>query len=304
MIDLDGQVAIVTGAGRGIGRETALALSARGARVVVNDYGGGPDAITKGSSEVALSVVEEIQSRGGAAAASNHSVGSGEAADAIVTCAIEAFGKIDILVNTAGGSLGIVALDQDTDAEVEGVLRSNLIGPYMLCRRVWPHMKSQCYGRIVNILSGAMLGMPCTAAYSAAKSGLIGLTRTAALEGAELGIKVNGVLPVAQTRLAGKLEDEAMIAWMKQFPARLAAEGVVAFCDPNLSITGEMFSIGGGRAARLAFYGATGMRDDEFNAERLAARIDEALDMSGAELIRDTLHESNRFAEVASVPQR
>ena len=292
----DGQVAIVTGAGRGIGRETALALARRGARVLVNDYGGGGDTMSAGTSDVAQAVVDEIVRSGGQAVADGSAVGAGESADVIVGRALKAFGRLDILVNNAGGSLGIVRLDQDTDAQVEGVLRSNLIGPYMLIRRAWPLMRAQKYGRIVNLMSGAMVGMEGTAAYSSAKSGLIGLTNTAAIEGAPHGIGVNGVWPVAQSRLASKLEDQALIEWMKQFPPELVAEGVVFLCSSACALNGEMFSIGGGRVARNALFSAPGFSDPKLTAETLAAHIEEARDMASAVLLTSTQQETGRYA--------
>ena len=292
----DGQAAIVTGAGRGIGRETALALARRGARVLVNDYGGGGDTMTAGGIDIAQAVVDEIVRGGGEAVADATAVGSGESADAIVGRALEAFGRVDILVNNAGGSLGIVRIDQDTDAQVEGVLRSNLIGPYMLIRRAWPIMRAQGYGRIVNLMSGAMVGMEGTAAYSTGKSGLIGLTNTAAIEGAPHGIRVNGVWPVAQSRLASKLEDQAMIEWMKQFPPELVAEGIVFLCSSACALNGEMFSVGGGRVARNALCSAQGFSDPKLTAETLAAHIEEARDMSRAVLLTSTQQETERYA--------
>lgn len=295
MIDFAGQVAIVTGAGRGIGRETALALARRGAHVLVNDYGGGGDTISPGDIGVAQSVVDEIVGAGGQAVADATSVGTGAGADAIVRHAMAAFGRVDILVNNAGGSLGIIALEEDTDEQVEGVLRTNLIGPYMLIRRVWPIMRQQGHGRVVNVLSGAMVGMAGTAAYSAGKSGLIGLTNTAAIEGAAHGILVNGVWPIAYTRLAGKLEDAAMFEWMKQFPPGLVAEAIVYLCSNANGASGEMFSVGGGRVGRNALFGAPGFYDADLTAETLAANIATARDLTGASVITTTAGEMQRF---------
>lgn len=296
-IRFDRRVAIVTGAGRGIGRETALGLARRGARVLVNDYGGGPDAITAGGIDVAQAVVEEITAAGGVAVANGTQVGTGASADAIVGHALNAFGRVDILVNNAGGSL-VLGLDEDTDEELETVLRTNFIGAYMLLRRVWPIMRGQGYGRIVNMMSAAMLGMAKTAAYSAAKAGLIGLTNVAATEGASDGILVNGIWPVGNTRLVGGLTDKALIDWMKQFPPHLVAEAIVYFCSTESRVTGEMFSVGAGRVARNAVYNATGFRDPALTAESLAAHIAEARDMTGATLSAQTSDDNARFAPV------
>lgn len=288
MLDLSGQVAIVTGAGRGIGREIALGLAKRGARVVVNDYGGGGDTLSPGTIDVAQSVVEDIRRAGGEAIADGTSVGTGKAADTIIAAATTAFGRLDILVNNAGGSLGQPRIDEDNDEQAEGVIRTNLIGPYMLVRRAWPIMKRQGYGRIVNVMSGAMMGMVGTAAYSIGKSGLIGLTNTAAIEGAPHGIKVNGVWPIALTRLAGKLEDPAILAWMQQFPISPVAEGIVYLCSPGLSANGEMFTIGGGRVARNAVFCAEGYHHPALTAERLARNFETVRDMTGSKLIVST----------------
>ena len=288
MLDLSGQVAIVTGAGRGIGRETALGLAKRGASVVVNDYGGGGDTMSPGTIGVAQAVVDEIRAAGGTAIADATSVGTGAAADTLVGAAVQAFGRLDMLVNNAGGSLGQPRIDEDSDEQAEGVIRTNLLGPYMLVRRAWPIMKRQAYGRIVNVMSGTMMGMVGTAAYSCGKSGQIGLTNTAAIEGAEHGIKVNGVWPVALTRLAGKLEDPKVFAWMQQFQVTPVAEGIIYLCSPELQASGEMFTMGGGRVTRNAMFAGRGFHHAELTAEILAANFDIARDMANATLLGST----------------
>jgi NAD(P)-dependent dehydrogenase (short-subunit alcohol dehydrogenase family) len=168
MIRFDGQVAIVTGAGRGMGRTHALLLASRGACVVVNDYGGDPSTLHPGTIDAAQSVVDEITEAGGQAVADGTMIGTGAAAGAVVDHALDAFGRVDMLVNNAGGAL-IGDIDAFADDEIEGVLRTNLIGPYMLMRRVWPHLRAQSYGRIVNIMSSATLGIGNIAAYAAGK---------------------------------------------------------------------------------------------------------------------------------------
>jgi NAD(P)-dependent dehydrogenase (short-subunit alcohol dehydrogenase family) len=168
----------------------------------------------------------------------------------------------------------------------------------MLLRRVWPIMRAQGYGRIVNMMSAAMLGMAKTAAYSAAKAGLIGLTNVAATEGAANGILVNGIWPVGNTRLVGGLTDQTLIDWMKQFPPRLVSEAIVYFCSTQNATTGEMFSVGAGRVARNAVYNAAGFRDPHLTAESLAAHIGEARDMTGAALSAQTGDDNARFFPV------
>ena len=282
MLDFDGRVAIVTGAGRGIGRETAIGLARRGARVLVNDYGGGGDTISPGAIDVAQSVVDEIAAAGGTAIADGSSVGTGASADIIVGAAMKAFGRVDILVNNAGGSLGQPRFDEDSDEQAEGVIRTNLLGPYMLMRRVWPIMKAQNYGRIINVMSGTMTGMVGTAAYSAGKSGQIGLTSAAAVEGAPYNIGTNGVWPIGLTRLAGKLEDPAILARMQNFPVSLVAEGMIFLCSEENNANGEMFTIGGGQIARNALFGTPGFRDPKLTAELIADNFAQARDLTEA----------------------
>ncbi len=159
MLDLGGRVAIVTGAGRGIGRETALALARRGARVLVNGYGGGASAVKPGCNDVTTAVVAEIAALGGEAVADASAVGSAEAAQAIIGAAMEAFGRVDILVNNAGGNI-TTGVEQLDDARAEAIFDSNFTGGWMLLRKCWPIMREAGFGRIVNVMSGAMLGLP------------------------------------------------------------------------------------------------------------------------------------------------
>jgi NAD(P)-dependent dehydrogenase (short-subunit alcohol dehydrogenase family) len=299
-------VAIVTGAGRGIGREVALSLARRGAKVVVNDYGGGRSTIKSGSISVSQSVVDEIRAEGGEAIAEGSTVGTGESAEAIVTAAISAFGRIDILVNNAGGAIAD-NIDALEDEKIELQLRSNFIGGYMLVRRVWPYMRSQSFGRIVNFMSSTILGMARSSAYSAAKGGMFGLTSAAAFEGVPHHIGVNGILPYAFTRLAGASRDESTGAnpqtqWMNRFPPHLVGEAVVYFCSPECKVTGEVFSVGAGRVARTAFYNAEGFYDSNLTAEALAANIDSARDMSQAVIVENTKADNARFFKIVPWP--
>lgn len=223
-----------------------------------------------------------------------NTVGTGASASAIVEHAMDEFGRIDILVNNAGGSVGS-HFHLDSDEEMEAVLRTNLMGPYMLMRRVWPIMQSQKYGRIVNMESGAVLGMEKTGSYSAAKAGLIGLSNVAATEGAPYGITVNGVWPIGMTRLASGLEDKAVFDWMQQFPPEFVAEGIIYLCSSKCRPSGEMFSIGGGRMARTGIFGGEGYYEPALTAEIVASNIDAVRDMGNAALITSAAEECARF---------
>jgi NAD(P)-dependent dehydrogenase (short-subunit alcohol dehydrogenase family) len=285
-LDLSGRVAIITGAGRGIGRETALALARRGAKVLVNDYGGGASAAKPGSNDVATAVADEIAALGGKAVADATSVGTAEAAQAIVGAAMKAFGRVDLLVNNAGGNIttGAEALD---DERARTIFDANFTGGWMLLRKCWPIMREQGFGRIVNVMSGAMLGLPGRGTYAAGKAAFLGLTTVAAAEGEAHDIRVNGVWPTAQTRLMQGIDDPELIERMKAFPPHLVAEAIAYFCAPECRATGEFYDIGGGTVARIAFTRGAGFTDASLTAESLAANFDQARDMSGARLMGD-----------------
>ena len=198
---LEGRVAIVTGAGRGIGRATALALASRGARIVVNDLGGSlqgedPDATP------AAAVAQEIRDAGGEAVANTDSVALWESAQRIVETALDTYGRIDLLVNNAGLSASGPIWDHDPEL-FDRVVASHLHGTFYCLRAAAPHMKEAGYGRVVNVVSRAgLLGVPGQAAYGAGKGGVFGLTNVASRDLGEFGITVNAVNPAAtETRM-------------------------------------------------------------------------------------------------------
>ena len=293
MIRFDGQVAIVTGAGRGMGREIALLLARRGATVLVNDYGGDPEGHA-GTSEPALAVVEQIRMEGGTAEADSTTVGTSTGADAIVENALGRFGRVDILINNAGGST-IAPIDALSDEDIERVMRTNYWGAYLLIRRVWPHMRRQNYGRILNMCSSATLGIGTIAPYSSAKAAMIGLTCEAAIEGKPAGILVNGVFPAGYTRLAAKSQEDAR-AWMeKYFAPDLVAQAVAYFVSPAMSHTGEIYGVGGGRVSRLATFNNDGYFDRELTPEKVAEHMSEIRDLDSATHVGSSMEENMRY---------
>jgi NAD(P)-dependent dehydrogenase (short-subunit alcohol dehydrogenase family) len=294
LLRLDGRVAIVTGAGGGVGRAHALALAERGARVVVNDLGISLDG-SGGSAEVAQRVMDEISAAGGEAVVDAHSVAEADAARAIVQTALESFGRVDVLVNNAGVLDDQMLADVD-DAYVDRVLDTHLRGAITLCRAVWAPMAEQGFGRIVNTSSGAVFGSAGGTVYQTAKAGLLGLTRSLALAGADVGIRVNAIMPTAFTRMTATVPDPTFRDFMENTfgPERVAAL-VVALAADDLGVTGECFLVGGGRIAR-AFLGVTrGYISTEPTAEDFAEHLEAVLDTEGMLVPVDRASEFNSY---------
>jgi NAD(P)-dependent dehydrogenase (short-subunit alcohol dehydrogenase family) len=200
MIDFTGQVAIVTGAGRGLGRLYAIELARRGAAVVVNDLGGSMHGDGADTS-IADAVVEEIERAGGVAAASHDSVDSPEGGEAIVRTAIDRFGRLDAVVSNAG-IFNSVAFEDMSPTDWRRMLSVHLDGGFYLSQPAYREMKAAGYGRFVFISSsGGMFGQPMEAHYAAAKAGLVGLANVIAIEGAQHGILANTVLPFGFSRM-------------------------------------------------------------------------------------------------------
>lgn len=226
-LDFKGRVAIVTGAGGGLGRQHALALAARGARVVVNDLGGARDG-SGGSLSGAEAVVAEIRAAGGEAIANGASVTDWEAVQAMVQQAVDTWGRVDILVNNAG-ILRDKSFAKMDIADFRLVLDVHLMGAVHCTKAVWPHMVAQKYGRIVMTTSSSGLyGNFGQSNYGAAKLALVGLMQTLALEGAKHDIRVNSLAPTAATRMTEDLMPEAVLQALKPeavVPAMLVLVG-------------------------------------------------------------------------------
>jgi NAD(P)-dependent dehydrogenase (short-subunit alcohol dehydrogenase family) len=206
MADLgfDGRVAIITGAGGGLGRSHALELARRGALIVVNDLGGSVDGTGSGTTAAQL-VVDEIRAAGGEAVANYDSVATPEGGKAIIQTALDTWGRVDIIVNNAGILRDASFKNMDPD-KVDAVIDVHLRGAFNVTQPAWEHMRNQGYGRIVNTSSGAgVFGNFGQANYGAAKMGLVGLTRVLAVEGAKNNIKANAIAPVAKTRMTEDL---------------------------------------------------------------------------------------------------
>ncbi len=213
-IEFKGRVAIVTGAGGGLGRQHALALAARGAKVLVNDLGGALDG-SGGSASAAQRVVDEIRAAGGEALANGASVTDFAAVEAMVQQAIDAWGRVDILVNNAG-ILRDKSFSKMDMADFRLVVDVHLMGAANCCKAVWAHMVAQKYGRIVMTTSSTGLyGNFGQANYGAAKLAQVGLMQTLAIEGAKYDIRVNALAPTAATRMTEGLLPEEVLAALK-----------------------------------------------------------------------------------------
>ncbi len=276
-IDFDGRVVIVTGAGGGLGRSHALLFADRGAQVVVNDLGGSRDG-TGAGSEMADAVVEEIKAAGGSAVANYDGVHTWEGGEAIVETAMQHFGRVDVVVNNAGILRDATVLKM-TPEELDLVLKVHLYGGFHVTRAAWPHMREQAYGRVINTSSGTGLyGNFGQSNYAMAKLGLVGLTRTLALEGVKYNITSHAIAPAAASRMTEDILPEALLErlqpeYVSPLVAYLASEGCTE--------TGRFYSLGGGYMARVALLEGEGVTFDGVpSVEDVAERI-EAIDTVG-----------------------
>ncbi len=254
MADLgfDGSVAIVTGAGGGLGREHALEFARRGARVVVNDLGATLDGSGAASDSPAQSVVKEIEALGGEAVANGDSVATKEGGEAIVKSAIDAFGRVDIVVNNAG-ILRDKTFHKMTDELLSPVIDVHLKGAFYVTMPAWLHFREQKSGVVINTSSNSgLLGNFGQANYAAAKMGLVGLTRVLAAEGAKYGIRANAVAPVALTRMT----EELLGSMAEQLDPKFVSPLVMYLSHPDCPASGNVYSAAGGTVARF-FIGLT-----------------------------------------------
>ncbi len=275
MIDFAGKTVVVTGAGRNLGREYALAFAARGASVVVNDLGVGisdTDGLAKAPDvNPADEVVSSIRAGGGRAVANHDTIATPEGGRSIIECALDNFGRVDIVVNNAG-QVRMAAFDDFPEDGIDALIDTQLRGALNVSRPAWRWMKANRGGRFVNVSSGAALGgVPDGTVYAMAKMGVIGLTRGMASEGASMGISANVVLPYAKTRRGtpfGPIPwSEELGAWLD--PA-LVAPLVLWLSHADCPANGETFCVGAGWQAALSISLASGFAARPLTPEAIA----------------------------------
>lgn len=244
---LDGKVALVTGAGRGIGREIALQMAAAGAKILVNDVGAALDG--QGSDTApGQEVVDLIRAAGGAAELNTGSVAEGDAARAMVAQAIEAFGQLDIVVNNAG-ILRDVIFHKMTDDDWDAVIKVHLYGSFNISRAAAPHFRERSTGTFVHMTStSGLIGGTGQANYMAAKLGIVGLSKSIAIDMKRFGVRSNCISPFAWSRMVGSIPDapeqqERLKALQSLTPDKIAVAAVWLASDAAREINGQIFAV-------------------------------------------------------------
>jgi NAD(P)-dependent dehydrogenase (short-subunit alcohol dehydrogenase family) len=294
-VNYDGQVAIVTGAGAGLGRSHALALAARGAKVVINDLGGRDGSLSAGS----LAVVAEIEAAGGEAIANGANVADMTQVQLMVEQTMEKWGRVDILVNNAGilrdKSFGNMPIE-----DFKLVVDVHLMGAANCSKAVWNIMKAQQYGRIVMTTSSSGLyGNFGQANYGAAKMGVAGLMNTLCIEGEKYGIKVNCLSPTARTAMTEDLiEDKRVLEMMTVESVTTGLLALVAKESPNRAILG----CGAGGYARAVIKETDGiyLSPEEQSPENILAKWDELEDESSSKELKAGWMQTNKYVAKAA----
>jgi NAD(P)-dependent dehydrogenase (short-subunit alcohol dehydrogenase family) len=278
-VTFDGKVAVITGAGGGLGRSHALLLAERGARIVVNDLGGNADGTGAGSSPAEL-VVKEIVEAGGEAVANFDSVATAEGGEAIIQTALDAFGSVDIVINNAG-ILRDKSFAKIEPADFDILIDVHLRGAFHVSQPAFKVMKANGFGRFVHTTSAAgLFGNFGQGNYAAAKTGLVGLSNVLAIEGAKNNITSNVIAPIAKSRLTEDLLGPLADALSPELVSPLVAY----LASPSCTVSHEIFSVGGGKIARV-FLGLTpgwfAGKGNEYTPEDVAANLEQIRDTTG-----------------------
>lgn len=268
-MNFDERVAIVTGAGRGLGRSHALELARRGARVVVNDVGGSVNG-AGASVDAAQAVVDEIKAFGGTAVTNHDTVATAAGGRAIVQSALDAFGRLDILINNAG-IIRDKAFHKMDEEMIDAVVDVHLKGALFVSQPAFTVMREAKYGRIVNTSSASgLFGNFGQANYGAAKAGIAGLTRVLAIEGGAHGIKVNAIAPIAATRMT-----EGILGDLTSMVSPDSVSPVVAYlAHEECAANGKVYSVSGGRVAEIFVAETQGALLSELTPEAVRDQLD------------------------------
>ena len=291
-LGFDGKVAVITGAGGGLGRQHALLMASRGALVVVNDLGGSVDG--SGSDKgAAAKVVDEIVALGGEAVADTNSVASAEGGEAIVQTALDAFGTVDIVINNAG-ILRDKAFHNMDGSLVDPVFDVHLKGAFNVTGPAFRVMREKGYGRIISTSSAAgIFGNFGQANYGAAKMGLVGFTRVLAVEGARFNIAANAIAPIALTRMTEDLLGDLGQKLQPDYVAPLVTFLAHESCDA----TGRVFSVGGGRVAEIFIGECQGFTDADLSPESVRDNWSTICDRDGYAVPAQIAEETKMFVD-------
>lgn len=291
-LGFDGKVAVITGAGGGLGRQHALLMASRGALVVVNDLGGSVDG--SGSDKgAAAKVVDEIDALGGEAVADTNSVASAEGGEAIVQTALDAFGTVDIVINNAG-ILRDKAFHNMDESLVDPVFDVHLKGAFNVTGPAFRVMREKGYGRIISTSSAAgIFGNFGQANYGAAKMGLVGFTRVLAVEGARFNIAANAIAPIALTRMTEDLLGDLGQKLQPDYVAPLVTFLAHESCDA----TGRVFSVGGGRVAEIFIGECQGFTDADLSPESVRDNWSTICDRDGYAVPAQIAEETKMFVD-------
>lgn len=291
-LGFDGKVAIITGAGGGLGRQHALLMASRGALVVVNDLGGAVDG-TGSDKGAADKVVDEIKALGGEAIADTNSVATADGGEAIVQSALDAFGTVDIVINNAG-ILRDKAFHNMDESLVDPVFDVHLKGAFNVTGPAFRVMREKGYGRVISTSSAAgVFGNFGQANYGAAKMGLVGFTRVLAVEGARFNIAANAIAPIALTRMTEDLLGDLGQKLQPDYVAPLVTFLAHESCDA----TGRVFSVGGGRVAEVFIGECQGFTDANLSPESVRDNWSTICDRDGYAVPAQIAEETKMFVD-------
>ncbi|MEX2390472.1 MAG: SDR family oxidoreductase [Dehalococcoidia bacterium] len=290
-------MAIVTGAGGGLGRSHAMLLASRGAKVVVNDLGGSRDGSGSGSANMADQVVDEIKAAGGEAVANYNGVDTREGGEAIVKTAVDAFGKIDIVIANAG-ILRDRAFHNIEEEDWDKIFAVHVKGSFNVIQPAFRLMRQANYGRIIVTTSNAGLyGNFGQANYSSAKTALLGLASTLELEGAKYNIKANVIAPVAASRLT---EDVMPPPILEKLKPEFVSPVVAYLCSEECEVSGNILTAGGGYVGRAAIVESKGAVLPGLTIEDVRDNLSKITDMTGAEEFANAFDEVSKRLTAAT----